>query len=53
MYKSLIDIINLKVGGNMKNFEHIKYTYKHRKIVMLLAEKYFKDNGGSCEKTNE
>ena len=28
----------------MKNFEHIKYTYKHRKIVMLLAEKYFKDN---------
>ena len=28
----------------MKNFEHIKYTYKHRKIVMRLAEKYFKDN---------
>ena len=27
----------------MKNFEHIKYTYKHRKIVMCLAEKYFKD----------
>lgn len=28
----------------MKNFEHIKYTFKHRRIVMLLAEKYFKDN---------
>ena len=28
----------------MKNFEHIKYTYKHRKIVMRLAEKYFIEN---------
>lgn len=28
----------------MKNFEHIKYTFKHRKIVMLLAEKYFGNN---------
>ena len=34
----------MKVGGNMKNFEHIKYTFKHRKIVMLLAEKYFGNN---------
>lgn len=28
----------------MNNIEHIKYTYKHRKIVMLLAKKYFSDN---------
>lgn len=28
----------------MKNKEYIKYTYKHRKVVMLLAKKYFKDN---------
>ena len=28
----------------MKNKEHIEYTYKHRKVVMLLAEKYFKHN---------
>lgn len=28
----------------MKNIEHIKYTYRHRKIVIKLAEKYFKDN---------
>lgn len=28
----------------MKNMEHIEYTYKHRKIVMLLARKYFKEN---------
>lgn len=28
----------------MKNIEHIKYTYKHRKIVILLAQKYFSDN---------
>ena len=33
----------------MKNFEHIKYTYKHRKIVMRLAEKYFKDNSEVLE----
>jgi len=28
----------------MNNKEHIEYTYKHRKVVMLLAKKYFKDN---------
>lgn len=28
----------------MRNYEHIKYTYKHRKIVMFLAKKYFGDN---------
>lgn len=28
----------------MKNKEHIEYTYKHRKVVMLLAKKYFKEN---------
>ena len=28
----------------MKNLEHIKYTYKHRKIVIKLGEKYFPDN---------
>lgn len=28
----------------MKNLEYIKYTYKHRKIVIKLAEKYFSDN---------
>ena len=28
----------------MRNYEHIKYTYKHRKIVMFLAKKYFDDN---------
>ena len=28
----------------MNNFEHIEYTYKHRKIVIYLAEKYFKNN---------
>ena len=28
----------------MKNIEHIKYTYKHRLIVLKLAEKYFEDN---------
>ena len=33
----------------MKNFEHIKYTFKHRRIVMLLAEKYFKDNSELLE----
>ena len=33
----------------MKNFEHIKYTYKHRKIVMSLAEKYFNDNSEVLE----
>lgn len=26
----------------MDNIEYIKYTYKHRKIVMFLAEKYIK-----------
>lgn len=34
----------------MKNLEHIKYTYKHRKIVIKLAEKYFKDNEELLEK---
>jgi len=28
----------------MKNKGHIEYTYKHRKVVMLLAQKYFKEN---------
>ena len=28
----------------MKNMEHILYTYKHRKVVMMLAKKYFGDN---------
>ena len=28
----------------MKNMEHILYTYKHRKVVMMLAKKYFSDN---------
>lgn len=37
----------------MKNFEHIKYTYKHRKIVMLLAEKYFKDNQELLEQVKQ
>lgn len=27
----------------MDNIEYIKYTYKHRKIVMFLAEKYIKN----------
>ena len=27
----------------MKNQEHIEYTYKHRKIVMYLANKYLKN----------
>ena len=37
----------------MKNFEHIKYTYKHRKIVMRLAEKYFKDNSEVLEQVRK
>lgn len=37
----------------MENFEHIKYTYKHRKIVMLLAEKYFKDNQELLEQVKQ
>ena len=28
----------------MKNKEYIEYTYKHRKIVTFLAEKYFPNN---------
>lgn len=28
----------------MKNEEYIKYTYIHRKVVIYLANKYFKDN---------
>ena len=31
-------------GDNMKSQGYIEYTYKHRKVVMLLAEKYFGDN---------
>lgn len=34
----------------MENKEYIEYTYKHRKIVMLLARKYFKDNKELSEK---
>jgi len=34
----------------MQNIEHIKYTYKHRVIVIKLAEKYFKDNKELLEK---
>lgn len=28
----------------MKNQDYIDYTYKHRKVVIYLAEKYFKNN---------
>ena len=28
----------------MRNREYIDYTYKHRKVVMLLAQKYFGEN---------
>ncbi len=28
----------------MENKKNIEYTYKHRKVVMLLAKKYFKNN---------
>ena len=28
----------------MKNQENIEYTYKHRKIVKYLAEKYIQKN---------
>ena len=28
----------------MKSFDDLVYTYKHRKIVMFLARKYFGDN---------
>jgi hypothetical protein len=28
----------------MKNKDYIEYTYKHRKIVIYLAKKYFKKN---------
>jgi len=28
----------------MKNKDYIEYTYKHRKIVIYLAKKYFKNN---------
>lgn len=28
----------------MKNKEYIEYTYKHRKIVIYLANKYYKNN---------
>lgn len=28
-------------GGNMKNFDKLVYTYKHRKVLNYLAKKYF------------
>ena len=28
----------------MKNESNLKYTYKHRKVVMYLANKYIKEN---------
>lgn len=34
----------------MKNLDYVMYTYKHRKIVIALAEKYFKDNTEVLEK---
>ena len=34
----------------MKNKGYIEYTYKHRKIVIYLAKKYFKDNKELLEK---
>ena len=40
----------MKGVDTMKNKEYIEYTYKHRKIVMLLAKKYFKDNKELLEK---
>jgi len=35
---------------NKEYIEYIEYTYKHRKIVMILAEKYFKVNKEVIEK---
>ena len=40
----------MKEVSTMENKEYIEYTYKHRKIVMLLAKKYFKDNKELLEK---
>lgn len=34
----------------MKNKDYIEYTYKHRKIVIYLAKKYFKKNKELLEK---
>ena len=34
----------------MKNKDYIEYTYKHRKIVIYLAKKYFKTNKELLEK---
>ena len=34
----------MKGENIMKNQEYIEYTYKHRKIVSLLAKKYFGNN---------
>ena len=34
----------------MKNKEYMEYTFKHRKVVMFLAKKYFKDNKELLEK---
>lgn len=33
----------------MRNREYIDYTYKHRKVVMLLAKKYFGENAALLE----
>ena len=34
----------------MKNFEKLVYTYKHRKILMFLAKKYFDNNNDLIER---
>ena len=34
----------------MKNFEKLVYTYKHRKILMFLAKKYFDNNSDLIER---
>ena len=34
----------------MRNFEKLVYTYKHRKILMFLAKKYFDNNNGLIER---
>ncbi len=34
----------------MRNFEKLVYTYKHRKILMFLAKKYFDNNNDLMER---
>ena len=34
----------------MRNFEKLVYTYKHRKILMFLAKKYFDNNNDLIER---